>query len=322
MVLIISSIYDTSSDLVIDWLIHYKIPFLRINEDFIYKIDYTSVGDKAELFLDGISINEFKVVWFRKHGFYVDYFDLKYVTQKFSFELTNFILNETGALRKMLFDFLYSNNKIKWVTKPILIPINKIHAINTAKEFGLNVPDTFVISNRNLIEKHLDFNKNEYIIKPVSDVIPIPLNENENLLMLTSTITKDELKKLPVETIPSIIQIKINKSFEVRVFFIDNKFYSSKIVESENKIDHRFNLFDSKTRFESFELSHEIKESLKGLMNHFQINCASIDFIMSDKNIFYFLEINPTGQFGYHSRPNNFYLDKVIADYIKKLYYE
>lgn len=37
MVIILSRNDDATTDLVIDWLINYKIPFKRFNEDFFLK---------------------------------------------------------------------------------------------------------------------------------------------------------------------------------------------------------------------------------------------------------------------------------------------
>ncbi len=322
MILIISSIYDTSTDTVIDWLHSYKIPFLRINEDFIYEMEVVIDASQSKFIIHGVDLSTVKVVWFRKHGFYVDYFDLKYITERYSFELTNFILNETGAVRKLVIDYLLSNSSIKWLGKPAKLPINKPFALNIAKQIGLNIPDTFIVSNKDSYQEILNFDLNNYIIKPISDVLPIPINSSEHLIMLTTMFDSEDNLKLPSKAIPSIIQKKISKKFEVRAFCIDGKIFATKIIEAESKLDHRFNLFDQRTRFETYDFTESDKQLLNRLLAFFDLNCASVDFIVDEHDKLFFLEINPTGQFGYHSRPNNYSLDKIIAEHLKQLYNE
>ena len=49
------------------------------------------------------------------------------------------------------------------------------------------------------------------------------------------------------------------------------------------------------------------------MLQHLDLNCASIDMIIDNNDNYIFLEINATGQFTYHSVFNNTYLDKEIA---------
>jgi hypothetical protein len=50
-------------------------------------------------------------------------------------------------------------------------------------------------------------------------------------------------------------------------------------------------------------------------MQQLNINCGSLDFI-KNKNDFYFLEINPVGQFLGLSAICNYLLEKEIAEYL------
>ena len=56
------------------------------------------------------------------------------------------------------------------------------------------------------------------------------------------------------------------------------------------------------------------------MLQHLDLNCASIDMIIDNNDNYVFLEINATGQFTYHSVFNNTYLDKEIALSLKTLY--
>jgi D-alanine-D-alanine ligase-like ATP-grasp enzyme len=57
----------------------------------------------------------------------------------------------------------------------------------------------------------------------------------------------------------------------------------------------------------------DIKIKIKILLKKIKINSGSIDMIVTPANEFYFLEINPTGQFNFLSEYTNSYVEKLIA---------
>ena len=76
MILILSRTDDYDTNLVIEWLRFYKIPFFRLNDEELMngltKLKYFN----NEIYLSNdleIKLNEIKVVWFRKFGFLTDF---------------------------------------------------------------------------------------------------------------------------------------------------------------------------------------------------------------------------------------------------------
>jgi glutathione synthase/RimK-type ligase-like ATP-grasp enzyme len=59
---------------------------------------------------------------------------------------------------------------------------------------------------------------------------------------------------------------------------------------------------------------------IRQLLRFYNFNFASIDFIEGIDNEFYFLEINPVGQFLFHSKEINAPIEKDIFNLIKKGY--
>ena len=51
-------------------------------------------------------------------------------------------------------------------------------------------------------------------------------------------------------------------------------------------------------------------------MKHIGLNTGSIDMIKSVDGNYYFLEVNPSGQFGMTSFPCNYNLHEKVADYL------
>jgi len=50
------------------------------------------------------------------------------------------------------------------------------------------------------------------------------------------------------------------------------------------------------------------------LFKELSLNNCSVDVIVNEQNCFYFLEINPIGQFGMVSQPCNYYCEKQLVE--------
>ena len=53
-------------------------------------------------------------------------------------------------------------------------------------------------------------------------------------------------------------------------------------------------------------------------MTKLEYKTGSIDLLLDTENNYYFLEINPVGQFGMVSIPCNYNIEKKIAEYLYK----
>lgn len=68
-----------------------------------------------------------------------------------------------------------------------------------------------------------------------------------------------------------------------------------------------------------YSLPNIQKEKIHKLLLNLKLNCCSIDMIKGKDNQYYFLEINPIGQFGMTNYPCNYNLYKKIADTLIKI---
>ena len=120
---------------------------------------------------------------------------------------------------------------------------------------------------------------------------------------------------------PSLIQEYVEKLFELRIFFLNDNFYSMAIfsqLDDQTKIDFRKYNRAIPARRVPFNLPNEIKDKIIKLMRTLNLNCGSLDFIVDLDGNFYFLEVNPVGQFGMVSSPCNFFLEKEIVNYLNQ----
>jgi D-alanine-D-alanine ligase-like ATP-grasp enzyme len=65
-----------------------------------------------------------------------------------------------------------------------------------------------------------------------------------------------------------------------------------------------------------FQLPKSIEKKLWQFMQELELNTGSIDIVVDKSNNYYFLEVNPIGQFGMVSFPCNYLLEKKVAEHL------
>jgi ATP-GRASP peptide maturase of grasp-with-spasm system len=135
----------------------------------------------------------------------------------------------------------------------------------------------------------------------------------------TEVIPKGIIKWLNPSFFPSLIQEEIEKEFEIRSFYIDGLFYSMAIFSQSDKLtktDFRNYNYDKPNRCVPYLLPATVAHCLDSMMKDLQLNTGSIDLIKARNGRYYFLEVNPIGQFGMVSYTCNYYLEKVVARWL------
>jgi ATP-GRASP peptide maturase of grasp-with-spasm system len=202
------------------------------------------------------------------------------------------------------------NHRIqKNINKESNASVNKLIVLEKAKQLGLKVPIYYLAENT--LEVILD----ETITKSFSeDMYFENIFENVNAIGYTAVIDK----KVKNNFYPTFFQEKVEKDFEIRSFYLDNKIWSVAIIsqnDDQTKTDFRKYNKTKPNRNICYNLPKEIEEKIDLLMKSLDLNCGSIDLIKSG-NDFYFLEINPVGQFLGVSFKCNYNLEKEIAIYL------
>lgn len=306
MVLIFSIHTDTSTSTVVDWLLSMGEEVYRINSIFDFK--QLLEGSNG---IDIISPDFSKIhsIWYRRRpanlGSEID--ESIHGTK----DINKFFQSEQDGLYTSLCVLLSDK---KWLNNFNNSRPNKILQLKIANKVGLNVPDTKLIVDKETMLLFAE-SKHKIVVKPIQDVIYI-YDENIPYTQYTKVLSISEIKKLPVSFFPCLVQEFVEKNLEIRVFFIEDKLYSMAICSTYDKqtsIDFRKYNYKYPNRNVSYKLPQNIEERIILLMNELKLNSGSIDLILSENGEYYFLEVNPVGQFGMVSSPCNYNLEKIIA---------
>lgn len=323
MILIFSShLGEFTTDLVIDWLDFKKYNYKRINGiDLIkgnLKIDFDSIeiGLKNET----INFSNINTFWFRRllpyNHFLAEYGTLS-DNKILNIELIRNIQSEYNRIRDFISVFYKEKN---WLSQIENSSLNKIEVLNNAKQLGIMIPDSVITTSKDEIIK---FRKKHsaIIVKSISEVLGLPI-DNEAYISYTYPLKDSDIDNLPQKFYPSLVQENIEKDYELRIFYLNGSFYSMAIFsqnDEQTKTDFRVYNLEKPNRYVPFLLPKDIEAKLDLLMKMTNLNCGSIDMIKSVNGDYVFLEINPIGQFGMVSKPCNYYLEEIVADFLNEL---
>ncbi len=329
-ILIISKAdFELTTNEVCDWLNHFGIPYVRLNVDKVTDSQYYETlidfeNNSIEIFdkinKQHIDLKNIKIVWCRR--FIDNAFDKIIAAESLIdynvVQFAKFQSAEKNQFLKILYDFY---PEWLWVDNYKDTNVDKAKVLRLAKESGLDIPKTYIANSKTQLLN---------IMKKSAKLITKPLYEGigfftENGVYITHTQKVNNPKYS--QFLPSLFQEEIEKNYEIRVFYLDEKLYSMAIFSGSNqktKTDFRNYDLINPNRYIPYVLPKHIKIKLINLMNMLKLSTGSIDMIKDYSGKHIFLEVNPIGQFGMVSKPCNYNLEKQVAQMlIKKLeYYE
>lgn len=313
MILIFSNLFDISTNQVQDWLEYYREPFFRINSEDFLNIEIDNISNPKSIKVKDkiILIESVKCVWIRKWD--------KPKIKNFEWDDSNnveaevirrnLIEDEFSAFSEYLFFCL---KDIKGISDKYYFGNRKLIQLIEAEKHGLRTPYSKVVNIKNSIPK-----VGQFITKPIEKA-PSELESR----FFTTEISENFIKKIPNKFHPSLIQEKIEKLLEIRVFYLDNSFTSIAIFsqdDSQTNIDFRNYNHKTPNRYVPYNLDLDTSEKIHKLMQALNLKSGSIDLIKDINGELIFLEVNPNGQFGMISKNGNENIEKKISNYLCNL---
>ena len=312
MILIISSIMDVTTQKISDWLSIFGKEHIIIHEknqidSYYLNISKEDIDSESWISIKGnrININEIQTVWLRKviTPFIVPIFKprIKYKVE---------IQDEIAKTTEYLFELFSLKNSIGFSYPN---DVNKLLILKKAIEAGFLVPESKIILGTN--SSRIDVILSEpQITKPIGMGI-LSSSGNKLLFSRTKRINSNEFKNSNI-SIPTLIQKEVRKLFELRIFFFRDQFWGMAIFSQNDKkteVDFRNYNYRKPTRMIPFAIPDDLELKLKKFNNLIRLNTGSFDFLVDDKYNYYFLEVNPFGQFGFLSDACNYNIEKSIA---------
>ncbi|MEK7642518.1 MAG: hypothetical protein AAB392_01850 [Patescibacteria group bacterium] len=238
-----------------------------------------------------LSLCDIQTAWYLREN-------IQHQNQKHNSLERRFADNESyGAVRSLL-----SALDCKWINKKETVEFlssNKLYQQKVALEAGLVVPPTLV---SNSPEDVVNFSKhcNGLLLKTIGY---IKLDDDGKYFLYSNRFTHTEIQTSDraIHNAPVFAQKYIEKLYEHRVMVIGNRVLSCRInsqASQVSRIDWRHYDFE-KVAHDYVVLPEDIQHKLLCFMSKIGLRYGAIDLIETPSGEFVFLEINPSGQWGW-----------------------
>lgn len=315
MILIVTSKDDFTADHVIIEFKKRKISFFRLNTETFPFESYLSwsLNNKKEKVTywnktKKLNFKDVKSVWYRRPKPP----EIKTRISKF---VRDFIQDEV----KNTFSGIWRSLECFWVSKPdnIYKSSSKIDQMYFASKYGFNVPGTLITNKPEEAKKFIADNHNEIIFKPIYKS-HISTNKGEKILFANKYSKNDDLIFENIKYSPIMIQQYIPKMYDIRVNIFGKKLFATEIHSQNIAFDkvnedwRRGILLDIPHKIHKLPI--EIEEKCFKIINHYDLQFSAFDLIFTPSKEYFFLEMNPNGQWAWIEPLTNQPLTKSLID--------
>ncbi|HKP46314.1 MAG TPA: hypothetical protein VJT50_06920 [Pyrinomonadaceae bacterium] len=185
----------------------------------------------------------------------------------------------------------------------------KPYQLRCAVKMGFDVPET-VVSNA-ITDFELLANREQVIVKTLDSTI-LRMEEGEAFIY-TNLIATKELLNSNISSAPVIIQELLAPKTDIRVTVVRDKVFAVAIKKNGRGIDGDWRKEQQDIQYEPFSLPSEIESRCRRLTRRLRLSFGTIDLAYC-RDRYYFLEINPTGEWAWLVDTTPFTIDQYIAD--------
>lgn len=320
MILVVSDEIDQTTNHVIDWITYFGFDFIRINPADHCVVNEILINEKISFEVDivkkeetfRLKFDDITSVWYRRgnlKNLIIDQFEFDF-SNSFHKDVYEYLLDEWDAVREFIFYALLQKRSIGNYFKKVP---NKLIVLHEALKAGLSIPHSIITSNYNNL--HSISLEMGLITKPIQDIFNC-IYQNKQYCSYTSEVEVKTIDSLGAHFFPSLLQEKILAKHEIRIFFLHSELHAMAIIAKRKQkiIDYR-QAYDN-FQMLPFKLPIEVESGLLKLIASTGLDTGSIDMLVDEQDKYYFLEVNPLGQFGMVSYPCNYYLERKVAKYL------
>jgi len=319
-VFVISTTLDLATDRVVDILLQRAVPLIRLNtEDFPYHkcISWQIESGKKACLLDierKIHFSkDIRSIWYRRVRSPASPSGCEETVHKY-------VVNEAYIALRGIASAHFTG--CRWMSPPAKIETAEMkpYQLHIAKRLGFSIPSTIISSDPLAIQDFFLRHEGNVIAKPVRSGY-IETSEGAFGIYTRKLGRKDIVMLETALPCPIIVQKEIPKEFDIRVTVVGNKIFAVAIDSKGDphaKIDWR--------RTENVYLPHQIHELpdrikylLITLTRELGLSFAAIDLVLNQEGKYFFLEVNPSGQWLWVEDKTGFPISDAVADWLEGL---
>ncbi len=311
-VLILASRGDFTCDYVVSQLMMLGVPYLRLNVEDLPALKLsmypTDLGVEGELddmeFAFSIRSESLRSVLFRRPIYLRESEGISRppIEQLTRTQWSTFVRSF------MVFD------DCRWMNHPSATfqAENKAVQLAAASQVGLRVPHTIITNSKDVIAR--EFKSAPAVVVKGLDTVLVREGDLESF-GYTQFTTVGELLDAEISSAPVIVQEALRNKLDLRVTVVGTQLFCASIMEDRQPIQGDWRRSKDRASFMSCDLPCEIGEKCVQLAQAMGLAFGAIDLAV-DGGDFYFLEINPTGEWAWLVDQAGLPIDRAVAEYL------
>lgn len=307
-VLILASKFDLTCDYVVACLRCQSEPYFRLNTEDLDQFNIVAFPDQSRVFLYTESLeirleqSSLKSIYFRRGVYPRSAFTPQHSTNE---QLAR--SHRSVFMRSfMVFD------SCLWINHPVATykAEHKAVQLATASAVGFEVPRT-VITNHAFGIQSAARGDQKVAIKGLDTVLA---RQNDvEIFGYTSLIETSFAEQAHLSSVPLVAQQALTNKLDLRVTVVGDKVFCNSVRQAGNPIFGDWRRIKNCAEFPLFNLPLEIAEKCVHLIKLLGLTFGAIDLALQDGK-YYFLEVNPTGEWAWLADQSNSPISKAIVD--------
>ncbi len=217
---------------------------------------------------------------------------------------------------------LYTMLDVLWMNPPLqakhLLQHNKMLQLQMAAGVGLEVPDSIITNDPAELLSFADRCGGTIAMKILKGNFFTRGESIVPLFVFTQAVRIEEIERRTAEIrrCPILAQEYVPKRLEFRVTVVGDKVFACAIHSQDSEdTRHDWRRYDfEKVKHEPYNLPEEVKRKLLVLLKKWGLSYGAIDMILTPDGEYVFLEINPSGQWGWIEHLTGMPISRAIAE--------
>ena len=190
-----------------------------------------------------------------------------------------------------------------------------LDAESLAKKIGFRVPRTIISMNKKNITDFYNTHK-MIIAKSLKKGF---IDGKNGGVIYTSKIEKDDIDDDRIESFPTLFQEGLSKECDIRVTIVGDNIFSTKInsQEVENSIVDWRREQENIPKHTKTVIPKRIENLCFEITKKYKLVFSAIDLVKTKNDEFYFLELNPNGQWAWIEEQTGYQITEKLVEVLK-----
>ena len=307
-ILLLASRFDLACDYVVSHLRRRRASYFRLNTEDFDQFAIVAFPDepRVQLRTEGLEIlleqPQLRAIYFRRGVYPREAFTSQDSPDE------QLIKTHRSAFMRSFMTF----DSCLWMNHPAATyqAEHKAVQLATARRIGFSIPRTVITNHASGINAVAQ-GEQTVAIKGLETVLV--REDDVETFGYTTLLETKAAEQAHLLSAPLVAQQALTKKLDLRVTVVGKQVFCSSVTLTGQPIQGDWRLVKEGSTFQQYELPEEIAAKCVQLTQTLGLVFGAIDLAVEDET-YYFLEINPTGEWAWLVDQSNLPIDRAIAD--------